>query len=91
MIAAPYAERGPTGFRFNFMVGDPNPVVSTLGLAGILHGLLGTAVGFWVIIQSIVAIATNRGRAFGIVALILGLIAPGISLALYLAMMITQG
>jgi hypothetical protein len=91
IIAAPYAERGAGGFRFNFMVGDPNPVISALGLVAILHALVGTLVGLWVMIQGIVAIATNRGRASGIVALILGFVTPGISLALYIGMIATQG
>jgi hypothetical protein len=73
------------------MVGDPNPVISALGLVGILHVMVGTLVGLWVITQGIVATATNRGRAFGIVAIALGVVTPGISLVLFFVIIATQG
>jgi hypothetical protein len=54
-------------------------------LTGIVMFYLGTALGLWAIIQGVVAIATSRGRAWGVVAIVVavvGVIAYGVSLGL---------
>jgi hypothetical protein len=79
--AGPYATRSEGGgFGFFFSPTDPNPTISALATAMMLHVLLGTGVGLWALIQGIVATAQNRGRRFGIVAIITAALAPGLSL-----------
>ena len=81
--AGPYSIRNDGGFSFQFNVGDPNPAINALAIAMLLHVLLGTGVGLWALIQGIVATATNRGRRFGIIAIVLAGLAPGLSLVLF--------
>ena len=81
--AGPYSIRNAGGFNFQFNVGDPNPAINALAIGGLLHVLLGTGVGLWALIQGIVATATNRGRRFGIIAIVFAGLAPGLSLVLF--------
>jgi len=78
--AGPYSVRNPGGFNFHFNIGDPNPAINALAIAMSLHVLLGTGIGLWALIQGIVATATNRGRRFGIIAIVFAGLAPGLSL-----------
>lgn len=87
ILGAPYVVRDPQP-HFNFSFGDPNPTISALALASPIHGLLGSLVGIWVVVQSIVAISVNRGRRSAIIALVLAVIAPGLSLLVYLLIML---
>jgi hypothetical protein len=43
-------------------------------VAGIAMFYLGTALGLWAIIQGVVAIATSRGRAWGVVAIVVAVV-----------------
>ncbi|MDO7881248.1 hypothetical protein [Antiquaquibacter soli] len=88
VIGAPYVDRSSGIPSFQFRTGDPDPVVSMLGLLSPLHVLLGSLVGGWVIVQSIVAIAANRGRRQGVIALVLAVVAPVVSLVVYLLIML---
>ncbi|MBX3098946.1 MAG: hypothetical protein KF761_05145 [Salinibacterium sp.] len=88
LLGAPFVIRDQAGPHFNFQFGDPNPAVSILGLLGPLHVVLGSLVGVWVIVQGIVAISINRGRRDGIIAIVLAVAAPGISLVVYLLIML---
>jgi len=81
--AGPYSTRTPGGFNFHFNVGDPNPAINALAIAMLLHVFLGTGVGLWALIQGIVATASNRGRRFGIVAIVFAGLAPGLSLVVF--------
>lgn len=81
--AGPYSTRTPGGFNFHFNVGDPNPAINALAIAMLLHVFLGTGVGLWALIQGVVATATNRGRRFGIVAIVFAGLAPGLSLVVF--------
>jgi hypothetical protein len=83
--AAPYAISGPTGFNVNLQFDPNDPVESMLVVLAFAHVLLGTLVGVWALTQGIVAVATARGRAFGVVAIVAAALAPGISLVIYLA------
>ncbi|MCU1410874.1 MAG: hypothetical protein JWR04_1581 [Rhodoglobus sp.] len=84
ILGAQFVVRDQYGPSFNFQFGDPNPAISALGLASPLHILLGSLVGVWVIVQSIVAISVNRDRRSAIVALVLAVLVPGLSLGVYL-------
>jgi len=81
--AGPYSTRNPGGFNFHFNVGDPNPTVNALAIGMLLHVFLGTGIGLWALIQGIVATASNRGRRFGIVAIVFAGLAPGLSLIVF--------
>lgn len=58
-----------------------SPEIITFGVLA----LVGTVVGIWAIIQGIVAIATKRGRAFGVFGLILAVLGPVALVVLYAA------
>lgn len=90
LVGAPFAICEPQ-LQFSFHSSDPNPTIAALGIAGVLHLVLGTAVGMWVVVQSIVAMAANRGRRLGARGLILALVTPVLSIALYLSIMINGG
>jgi hypothetical protein len=90
IAAAPYAMAGPTGFGVSLSLATGDPVESMLAVLAFLHILVGTALGLWAIIQGIVAITADRGRAFGITALVAAVLAPGVSLAIYLAIAISN-
>ena len=49
----------------------------------LLHIGLGTIFGIWALAQGIVAVAQNRGRRFGVVAIVLAGLAPGLSFLLW--------
>lgn len=91
ILGAPYVDRNAGGFQFNFPFGDPRPTVSLIGLLSPLHALVGGLVGIWIIVQSIVAIAADWGRTAGIVALVLAVVTPMISLAVFVALLLTVG
>jgi len=54
---------------------DDSDLLGTLGVAGLL-ALIGTGFGIWAIVQGIIAAVRNRGRALGIVAIVLAVVAP---------------
>ena len=83
VAAAPYAQSGPNGFSVNLMLDPSDPTETTLFLLAVTHMALGTAFGLWALVQGIVAIATRRGRAQGIVAVVAAFLAPGISAVVY--------
>jgi hypothetical protein len=74
--AAPFAVQSAGGFRYNLEVGSSNPTESALAVAGLVQGFAGTALGIWALIQGIVAVATRRGRRFGVVAIVLAALGP---------------
>jgi hypothetical protein len=57
---------------------DPK-LAGPIALGGVLY-LVGTVLGLWAIVQGIVATITARGRAYGIIALVLGVVAPIVSI-----------
>jgi hypothetical protein len=83
--AASYAMSGPMGFSVNLQLDPNDSVESTLVVLAFAHVLLGTLLGVWALTQGIVAIVTRRGRGFGVVALVAATLAPGFSLAIYIA------
>lgn len=91
LLGAPYVDRSGGGFQFNFQFGDPRPTVSFLGAAGPLHVVVGSLIGTWVIVQSIVAIAADWGRVSGIAALIIAVVTPIMSFALFMGLLLTTG
>ena len=48
------------------------------------QSLFGTVFGTWAVVQGIVAAAKNRGRSFGVVAIVVGASAPLVSLIVWL-------
>lgn len=83
--AAPYAVTGPGGFGVSLRLDSGDPVEFTLAVLAFVHVLIGTALGLWALTQGIVAITSDRGRAYGVVALVAAFLAPGISLVVYTA------
>jgi hypothetical protein len=83
--ASPYAISGPMGFSVNLQLDPNDSVESTLAVLALVHVALGTLFGVWALTQGIVAIVMARGRAFGVIALVAAVLAPGVSLVVYLA------
>jgi hypothetical protein len=90
IAAGPHVEVGPNGFNANFSANDPDPAVRALAFGGFAHIALGGLFGTWAIVQGIVAIATNRGRGLGVLAVILGVVTPVISLAVYFGVVVSS-
>lgn len=84
VAAAPYAIVGPTGFNVYLSLTSSDPAETAVALLALLHVGLGTVVGICAMVFGIMAIATKRGRGFGIAAVIFAFLAPGLSLAIYL-------
>lgn len=85
--AGPLASRTSSSFSFNTSDLTPEqaqafaPVALLMGV----QMLLGTALGILALVLGIVAVATKRGRPFGVVAIIVAAAAPIVSFAVYAA------
>ena len=90
IAAGPHVHVGPNGFNANFSANDPDPAVRALAFGSFAHIALGGLFGTWAIVQGIVAIATNRGRGLGVLAVILGVVTPVISLAVYFGVLLSS-
>lgn len=88
LLGAPFVDRSGPAPSFAFNTTDADPRTALLGLLSPLHALIGTGVGLWIIVQSIVAISLKRGRRQAIIALVLAILTPGLSLAIYLVIML---
>jgi len=85
MAAGPLATRTSTSFNFN-TANLTEAQAEAFAPAGALMGLqllLGTAIGITALVLGIVAVATKRGRPFGIVAIVLAGAAPIVSFVVY--------
>ncbi|MFJ3379102.1 DUF4064 domain-containing protein [Curtobacterium sp. NPDC090217] len=69
----------PDPSQFQDMENDP-----ALAGAGVLF-LLGTVIGLWALVQGIIAIATKRGRGWGVFAVVLAIVAVIAVLVTYAA------
>jgi hypothetical protein len=76
IAAGPFAVHNAGGFHYSFDIGSSNPTESALAVATLLQWSLGSALGIWALVQGIVAAATRRGRAFGVVAIVLSALGP---------------
>jgi hypothetical protein len=79
--------RGATDFNSAYSVGfnaaQSNPQLASVSLVSLLHILLGTLLGTTSLILGIIAAATKRGRAQGVVAIVIAGLAPFLSFAAY--------
>ena len=85
LTAAPFAQRTSSSFSFN--TGSLTPEqAAAFAPAGALMGaqiLLGTVLGIVALVLGIVAVATKRGRPFGVVAIVAAAAAPIVSFIVY--------
>ncbi|MCU1513589.1 MAG: hypothetical protein JWO10_679 [Microbacteriaceae bacterium] len=63
--------------------GATGQVTGSATLGSVIHVVLGTLVGFSVIAGGITAIAMNRGKRFGIIAIVIAVLVPIISLVTF--------
>jgi hypothetical protein len=56
-----------------------SPAMTAIALGATAHFLLGTALGVFALIAGFIAVRRNRGRSFGIVAVVFALLAPIVS------------
>lgn len=82
LASGPYAVRNGSGFHLNTS-NSSDPAFLAANIAALFHFALGTLVGIWALVQGIVAAATNRGRSFGVVAIVLAAVAPVLSFVIY--------
>ncbi len=73
-----------TDDSFTYNLSGDSPTVQALALATGWQYIIGTALGVWAIVQGIVAIAKNRGRLFGALAVIIAVPGPLVSVAVTL-------
>lgn len=85
--AGPLASRTSSSFSFdtNDLTADQAAAFAPVGLLMAVQLLLGTALGILALVLGIVAVATKRGRPFGVVAIIVAAAAPIVSFAVYAA------
>lgn len=71
------------GFAQGSSDASANPAIALGGLAMVIQVILGTLIGVWAIVQGIIAIRLNRGRVFGILAIVFGAVAPVLSFIVF--------
>ena len=81
--AAYTSDQTSTSFDYN-LSGD-SAGDRALAVATGWQYLIGTILGVWAIVQGIVAIAKNRGRLFGVIAIVIAAAGPILSLVVTLA------
>jgi hypothetical protein len=82
MAAAPFADtRG--GLSYSTDLSSSDPAEAAVGIASMAHILIGSLLGITALVLGIIAAASNRGRALGIVGAVLAFLAPGLSLAVF--------
>lgn len=84
-MSGPYSTHTSTGFSFNSSHLTPEQA-QAFAPVGILIGaqiLLGTVLGILAIVLGIIAVATKRGRPFGVVAIVVAALAPIVSFVVY--------
>ena len=82
LASGPFAVRNGSGFYLNTS-NSSDPAFLAANIATLLHVALGTLVGIWALVQGIVAVATDRGRSVGVIAIVLAALAPVLSLVIY--------
>ena len=83
MTLGPLAEPGKTGFSLPLNPSAENPVEAQAALFLILNLVLGSLVGTWALIQGLVAAVKNRGRLWGVLAMLVAAGAPIVSLIVF--------
>jgi hypothetical protein len=69
-----------TADGFDYNLAGSGPGVAAVATATVWQYVLGTAFGVWAIVQGIVAIAKNRGRLFGVLAILVAASGPLVSI-----------
>jgi hypothetical protein len=82
--SAPFAIHDAGGFHYNLRADLSNSTEAALAVAGLFQGFGGAAFGICALVQGIVAVATRRGRAYGVVAIVLAALGPIITVAVTL-------
>lgn len=59
-------------------------ISAVAGVLALLEIILGSLLGIWAIVQGIIAAVQRRGRAWGVTAIVLAVVAPGIALAAFI-------
>ncbi|WP_431280014.1 hypothetical protein [Leifsonia poae] len=83
----PIADRSSTGFSYSTSTMTAEQAAAFGGTALLILAQLagGTVIGLWALIQGIIAAATKRGRAYGVIAIVVAAAAPIISFIVYIA------
>ena len=73
-----------TANSFSYDLSGDSEVAQMLALATGWQYIIGTVLGVWAIVQAIVAIAKNRGRLFGLLAIVIAVPGPLVSVVVTL-------
>jgi hypothetical protein len=55
----------------------------SLVITALAHVGIGAVLGLWALVQGIVAVATRRGRGYGVAAIVIAIVAPIVSYAVF--------
>jgi hypothetical protein len=77
--AGPYTVRTGSSFSMNLDPASTVPGEAALALVWIFGWVVCTVLGVWAFVQGIVAAVTGRGRAAGIAAIVIAVLAPALS------------
>jgi len=88
-----FTTRASSGVSFNTndLSSSEAAAVAPAGLLMGVQMLLGTLLGILALVLGIVAVATKRGRPFGVVAIVVSVLAPVLSFAVYLVALFATG
>lgn len=87
IAAAPFANTD-NGVSYYTNLGSSNPAEVAVSAASMAHVLIGSLLGTTALVLGIVATASGRGRKFGIAAMIIAFLAPGISVVTFFIVMV---
>jgi hypothetical protein len=74
--AVPFTVHSGGSFHYFLDANSSNATEAALAVAALAQGILGTALGIWALVQGIVAVATRRGRGYGVAAIVLAALGP---------------
>jgi hypothetical protein len=66
-------------------ISSDDPATEAFGMLSTVFFLCGSLLGLWALVQGVIATVTKRGRAFGIVAMVLAVATPVISFVVFYA------
>jgi len=87
IAAAPFANTD-NGVSYYTNLGSSDPAEVAVSAASTAHVLIGSLLGTTALVLGIVATASGRGRKFGIPAMIIAFMAPGVSVVTFFLVMV---
>jgi len=88
--AGPLSHRTATSFAFDSsnVSSAHSATIASIGILTVAQLVFGTVLGIVALVLGIVAAATKRGRAFGVVGIVVAALAPVLSFGLYIGALV---